>query len=351
MSVESRKVQEVTGGTYTVSLPEAWAEDVGVSAGSVLDLHAHENGTLVVRPRSETADAFDRVTVACPSDAPRRVERVLRSAYAAGADEVVLAAPSGFSATDRRALESTTRALTGLTVEGGDDGRVSVRAMIDAEQVSVRQSVRQLSFVALSSHRDATAALVDGTSVTDPAAAAERAERLFALVDRHFERALVRPEEAAALEVTRAELFSLRTTGRELECIAEEARRLAEVANASDDSTGVGPGDAVADLATTARGVVEDAVSFAVGDGDATAAWTAFDRTDRVTDDLEALERTLLADDDVDYRLTHVLRGLERTATHGRRIAERGLRQAVRDGALASEDVEVDANVDQGADA
>ena len=351
MSVESRKVQEVTGGTYTVSLPESWADDVGVSAGSVVNLHVHGNGTLAVRPDGGATDAFDDVAVACPSDAPPRVERILRSAYAAGVDEVALVTSSGFSTADRRAIESTTRALTGLAVERADDGRVPVRAMLDTEQVSVRQSVRQLEFVALSSHREATAALLDGASVPDPAAAADHAARLFALVDRHFERALVRPEEVDALGVTRPELFVLRTTARELERVAAEAGRLAGVANDCEHQFGADRGDAVADLATTARDVIEDAVSFAVGEGDETAAWDAFDRCDRVRDEVEERERALLAADDVDHRLTHVLRGLERTATHGRRIAERGLGHAVRDGALAPEDVEVDADVDQSADA
>ena len=351
--MESRKVQEVTGGTYTVSLPESWADDADVSAGSVVNLHVHQDGTLAVRPAEGTEDALERAAVACPSDGPRRVERVLRAAYGSGADEVVLGAASSFSNAERRAAESVARTLTGVAVEEGDDDRIRVRALLDSERVSLTQSVRQLEFVALSKHREATEAVVDGASVAEPAAATERAERLLALVDRHFERALVRPEEVEALDVTRTELVALRATARELERVAAEGRRIAAVANARERPLrdGSGATDAFTDVAETARVVVEDAVAFAVGDGDETAAWDAFDRTDRVTDEIAALERTLLTEGDVDYRLAHVLDALERTAAHGRTIAERGVRQAVRDGALAPEDVEVDADVDRGADA
>lgn len=351
--MESRKIQEVTGGTFTVSLPESWADDAGLSAGSVVRLCSLRNGRLVVQPAEGVGEAVERVAVRCPEDAPGRVERVLRAAYGSGADEVVLAAASSFSNAERRAAESVARTLTGVAVEEGGDDRIRVRALLDSERVSLPQSVRQLEFVARSSHREATAALVDGGSVAEPAAAAERAERLFALVDRHFERALVRPEEVDALDLTRTELVALRATARELERVAAEGRRIAGVANDRERPLRAGPGgaDAFADVAATARTVVEDAVAFAVGDGDETAAWDAFDRADRATDGIADLECTLLAEGDVDYRLAHALDALDRTATHGRTIADRGVRRAVRDGALAPEEAEVDANVDQGADA
>jgi phosphate uptake regulator len=349
--VESRKVQEVTGGTFTVSLPESWAEDVGVSAGSVVNLHVRQDGTLAVRPPGDETDGLDEVTVTCPGGVPGCVERVLRSAYVAGVDEVVLEASSGFSTADRRAVESTTRALTGVTVGQVDDDRIPVRAVLDTDQVSVPQSVRLLEFVAISSHREATTALVDGSSVDDPGAAVERAARLLALVDRHFQRALVRPEAVDALGVTRVELFALRTTARELERVAGEAERVARVANVCESPLRADLGDDVADVAATARSVVADAVAFAVGEGDETAAWDAFDRTDRVTAAVEERKRTLATDDDVDHRLASVLDALDRTAAHGRTIAQLGIGQAIRDGTLAPEAIEGDEAVDQGADA
>lgn len=46
---ETRKLQRVGGGTYTLSLPEAWADERDLSAGMELRLFSHTAGPEVVR--------------------------------------------------------------------------------------------------------------------------------------------------------------------------------------------------------------------------------------------------------------------------------------------------------------
>jgi phosphate uptake regulator len=61
--MDTRKIQTVGGGTYTVSLPKEWAESVDVAAGSVVGLHIHIDDVLVIQPQECGADATARVTV------------------------------------------------------------------------------------------------------------------------------------------------------------------------------------------------------------------------------------------------------------------------------------------------
>ncbi|WP_280535440.1 AbrB/MazE/SpoVT family DNA-binding domain-containing protein [Halopenitus sp. POP-27] len=51
-TVETRKVQTVGNGTYTVSLPKEWAEAEGVAAGDTVTLHRHTDGILAVQARN-----------------------------------------------------------------------------------------------------------------------------------------------------------------------------------------------------------------------------------------------------------------------------------------------------------
>jgi phosphate uptake regulator len=325
--MESRKIQTVGGGTYTVSLPKAWADDQGLEAGSVVDVHTHVDGVLVVEAR-DPADSLDRVAVRVDDQSPAHLERTLRAAYAAGVSTVVFEATGEFTDAQIRRLESTARTLTGVTVGERTPTRVAVQTLVDAGEVSITQSVRQLSFVALSMHRDATAALVaDGEP--DAVGRDDQADRLAAIVDRHFVRALTRLDEVDALGQGRPELLDCWTTARELERVADHAERITTTAAAVDHPTADAV-DALIDLAERARAVVDGAVRGVLDGGEAATARDALEGRDRVRERATAIERRHFEASETDYRLVRILDSISETAEHGGNVAEAALRRAAR---------------------
>ncbi|WP_336336698.1 phosphate uptake regulator PhoU [Haloarcula brevis] len=333
--METRKIQTVGGGTYTVSLPKEWAESEGCTAGATVNLHTHIDGLLVIQTPESQSTARNRVTLSVGNDDPAEIEQLLRAAYAAGLESVVLEAPDGYTDEQHRAVERVTRNLTGVTVVEATESQVTVRTMLDAGEVSVSQSVRQLQFVALSMHRDAMAALTTGTTGDRWADRDEQADRLYAMIDRYFERGLARLDEIDALGLTRPELFTLWGTANELERVADHAERIGTVADRLDGEPDASIAAALDDIARDVHAVVEDAVRVVIGDACvATARQTLADRRD-VRERITGLDRRLFESGDADYRLTRALDSLARTAEHGGNIAELGLRMAVRDGALA----------------
>ncbi|MFB6188950.1 MAG: PhoU domain-containing protein [Halapricum sp.] len=331
--METRKIQSVGGGTYTVSLPKDWAESAGIAAGTVVDLHTHIDDLLVIQPQERQEEGSATVEITLADEDATFVERTLRAAYAVGVREVVLDAPDGIDPSQRRTVERVTRTLTGVAIVEESDTKLVVRTMLDAEEVSVRQSVRQLQFVTLSMHREATQALTGQTRVENPHERDDQADRLYALVDRYFERGLARLDEIDHLGVTRPDLFTLWLTARELERIADHAERIARLGATVTPSASTGA--ELTRLADAARQTVSDAVRVAIGDADATVAREALDRRGRVREDAADLERRLFESDDSDYRLARVLDSLSRTAEHGGNIAELGLQRVIRDGELA----------------
>jgi len=356
--MDTRKIQQVGGGTFTVSLPKEWAESHDVAPGTVVTLHTHVDGVLVVEVGDAATDGPRSVTITLADGDPERVEQALRAAYAAGYVAVTLAAPEGFTDAQRRAAGRITRRLSGLTMADESDDRLVVRTLLDTEEVSLRQSVRQLAFVALSMHREATAAL---TGTGPPGHVADRddqADRLFALVDRYFDRALTRLDEVDALGLDRPALFELWATARELERVADHAEGIAACA-AAVDAAGP-PGDAHANAtadapdanaavdspnanaavedfdaaADAARQAVEEAVSVVLGDADARAAHRALARRDRVREVATAADRRLFEAGDADYRFGRAFDAVRRTAEHAGNVAELGLRSALRRGDL-----------------
>ena len=329
--MESRKIQTVGGGTYTVSLPKTWAEAHDLEAGSTVDLHTHVDGVLVVEAREPEA-ATGPVRVAVDDEPPVHLERTLRAAYAAGVPAVRFETADGFSDGQRRRIEAVTRTLTGVTVAEESTTRITVRTLLDSGSVSLAQSVRQLAFVALSMHRDATAHLgTDGG--TDLADRDEQADRLAAMVDRHFYRGIDRLDEVDALGQRRPVLFELWTTARELERVADHADRIARTV-AAMDAVDTETAAALDDLATAARGVVEDAVPVVIDEAGVETTREALHARDAVRERAGEIESDHF-DSETDYRLVRVLDGIKRTAEHGGNIAETGLRAAIRRGDLA----------------
>ncbi|AJF25248.1 transcriptional regulator [Haloarcula sp. CBA1115] len=340
--METRKIQTVGGGTYTVSLPKEWAESENCTAGTTVNLHTHIDGLLVIQTPESQTTARNRVELEAGTDDPAEIEQLLRAAYAAGVESVVLEVLDGYTDEQLRAIERVTRNLTGVTVAEETETQVTVQTLLDAGEVSVRQSVRQLQFVALSMHRDAMAALTTGTTSDRWADRDEQADRLHAMIDRYFERGLARLDEIDALGLTRPELFSLWATANELERVADHAERIGTVADQLDGQPGRTIVTALEGIAQEVRTVVEDAVRVIIGDACvATARQTLATRRavrQRITD----LDRQLFESGDADYRLTRALDSLSRTAEHGGNIAEFGLRMAVRDGALTADNAGTD---------
>jgi phosphate uptake regulator len=332
--METRKIQSVGGGTYTVSLPREWAASQGLDAGGVVNLHTHIDGVVVIQTEAETDELPAAVTIGVENDEAGPLEQIIRAAYAAGVTEVTLQSEDGFTAEQRRVVERTVQNLTGISIFEESEASIRLVTPLDPGEISVHQSVRQLRFVALSMHRDATAALTGAASPESLAGRDEQADRLYALIERSLGRGLSRLDEVDALGVTRSELFELWLTTRELERVADHAEGLTTVAATTDAPMTDTVRERTATLAERAREVVADAVGVVVGDLDVGVAQRVLSDRDAVLTDLDALEAGSESAVTIDpgYRLAYDR--LRRTAEHGGNIAELALRRAIRRGEL-----------------
>ena len=328
--METRKIQQVGGGTYTVSLPKEWATDAEIEPGSLVALHTHIDGTLVIRTDGNECEGPQPLALSVETAAPAAVARTLRAAYTAGMETVDLRIADGVDEQTHQRVDAVTRTLTGFTVTETTSDTVQVRSLLDAEEVSITQSVRQLQFAALSAHRNATTAL-------QRAEAAERSDdrdnqttRIFAMVDRYFQLGLNSLTVMDALGLTRPELFLRWITARELERVADEARRIAAVAEQLESTADGDFIDQLSDLAEDVRALVRAAVSVVVDDAAAAAIQRVLDEADRIRRAVQSLDRQLFETDGANYRLTRVLDSLERTADSAGTIARHALRSRLR---------------------
>jgi phosphate uptake regulator len=339
--METRKLQKVGGSTYSVSLPKEWATEHRLEAGMPIHLYPHTDGSLVVRSAARDGGPLSTTTVVLPAADPDAAEWALRAAYTVGYDTITLAAPDGETLTtdQRRAVSRRVRAMIGPSIVEETPDRVVVENLLDTSEVSIRQSVTQLRFTALSMHRTAVERVsrraTGGAEGTDTGAdsLAERddeIDRLFEMLARHCHRSLVDFGEIDDLDVGRVALLDSSLVGRQLERIADHAVRIGTLADRVDPAVADDVLAEVLALAEAAREVVGTATDAALDACD-DRAYEALHRCDRVVDDVRALDRALFERAPPGaYALSRVLASISRTAECGGNVAHVALRASLR---------------------
>lgn len=336
---DTRKVQKVGGGTYTVSIPKAWANDHGLEAGTEVTLSTYGDGSLVVRA-PPTDDKLAETCIEIADDGPVTVERALAAAYAAGFEAVRITGDSSaaephesLTTEQRRAVRRFVRERAGVEVVEETESTLVARSIFGAGDVSIQQSTVQLNFVALSMHRTATAAITDEDDGGERRIS-ERvsdARRHVAMIRRHLHRVLVDIDEAERLDIDRVALFEYYCAARHLERVAEQAVRLDSLAD--ENSLPDDIAREVSEMATNARSVVKDATAVLLGGSPAKVAHDALDQRDQIRTDVPVVETALEARTDRDaIRAIRTLDCLLHTADTGAEIAKIALGARLRMG-------------------
>ena len=326
--MESRKVQTVGNGTYTVSLPKEWAESQGVTSGDTVTLHDHIDGVLAVQ--TGNGDDGDVPVARIESADPEMIERGLRAAYAAGVREVALERAESLAVDQRRVVERVARSRIGMSVAAESETATTVRIMLDSTEVSVSQSLRQIAFAVRSVHRDAVEALAAPPDSSPTDSRDGQVDRLAAMIDRSASRGMADLGEVDALGTTRSELFESWTAMRELCRFRDAAADVGSAAASLDTPPSEPRLETCREVGRTVREAVSDGVSVALGDEGPDIARAAIGDLSRACDEIDALDRELDEAGSGAAELRRVSRALRRTAERGGDVAEIGLRRAVR---------------------
>ena len=329
--METRKIQQVGGGTYTVSIPVHWANEHDIEAGNTAYLYTHRDGSLVVRWDEKEHSELATTDIELDDAAPEVAERMLIAAYSAGFKQIQLRNPEGVTSAQRRAIDTCTRSLTGVEITEESTHHVTVQGLLDASDVSIRQSTVQLKFITLSMYEAALDFFAGETTESEHIITRDdEADRIFRLITRHFNRSLLDLAELDQLGITRPQLFEYYATARQFERIADHAVKIARCVQRTEYTVSE-------DLLTESRAIGDDArqvvaeAATAIIDGESTEmAHSALDDCDHVIQEASRLDRTLSdrAPGEA-YILTRVLDSVIRTAQYGGNIAELALRASL----------------------
>jgi phosphate uptake regulator len=336
--METRKVQISGGTTYTVSLPKSWAQEHGIDAGSTLSLYPNVDGSLLVEPEAGRSTEQRSTTVDISTDSGRAVRQQIHAMHAVGFDTVTLVDRTGHSVERRNLVEDTVGTLSGFELLEANDTRIRLTNLIDAENVDIRKSALRLRLVMLGMHRDAVSAVLDGdeTLAERVVGRDNEADKLFAMVTRHYRRALTDLHEVEKLQYDRDELFEYYYASRQFERVADHAEKIAGFTLDPEATVSSGFDDQIEGLASDARDVVDAAADGILTDAGIEGAHTALAKRDDLREEIGDLDRELYTHDDPGeaYVLGLLLDSIRRTAEYGANVARIAVQQAVRDGEL-----------------
>jgi phosphate uptake regulator len=333
--METRKVQLSGGTTYTVSLPKTWAEEHGITPGSSLRIHPNDDGTLFVEATGDRELGDRDVDIDVTDDSDRVLQHRVHAAHTVGCDSVTLVDRSGHGSAQRQHVEDALRGLSGFEVLDTSEQRLQLMNLIEPENVDIRKSVLRLRLVVLAMHRDALTAIIEDNEelARQVTRRDDEADKLFAIVTRHFRRALSNLHEVEKLGRSRDELFEYYYVARQFERVADHAEKVAALTRESEVSIPDGYADQISTLGRESRDIVDESADVILEGAGSHAALETFEARDELEARLDSLDRELYDHHDPAeaYALGLLLNSLRRTAAYGTNIAEVALQQSIRE--------------------
>jgi phosphate uptake regulator len=166
-----RRVQCTGRGSYIISLPKEWVEDLELSRGSEIAFNIQPDSTLNLVPRKimekEGRENSTKLKEYCtnidPKDPPQSTIRMIRALYAIGADIIRVHFKNTQDATknknDIKALARDNFLGSEIIDESPDE--ITMQILIKHSEFPLEKAVRRMAIVSLAANRDAIAALKD----------------------------------------------------------------------------------------------------------------------------------------------------------------------------------------------
>ncbi len=166
-----RRVQCTGRGSYIISLPKEWVEDIGLKRGSEISFNIQPNSTLTLVPRiimekegrDNSPNPKEYYISIDPKEPPQATIRMIRALYAIGADIIRVHFKNAQDATKNKTqIKNLARDnFLGSEIIDETQDEITLQILIKHSEFPLEKAVRRMAIVALAANRDAIAALKD----------------------------------------------------------------------------------------------------------------------------------------------------------------------------------------------
>ncbi len=166
-----RRVQCTGRGSYIISLPKEWVEDIGLGRGSEIAFNIQPDSTLTLVPRvimeKEGRENGSKPKEYCvtvdPKEPLQSTLRMIRALYTIGAD-IIRVRFKNIQDTAKYKNDIKTLArdnFLGSEVIDETQDEITLQILIKHSEFPIEKAVRRMAIVALAANRDAIGALKD----------------------------------------------------------------------------------------------------------------------------------------------------------------------------------------------
>lgn len=169
-----RRVQCTGRGSYIISLPKEWVEDLELKRGSEIAFSIQPNQTLTLVPRKimekegneNSAKPKEYYIVVDPKESPKATLRMIRALYAIGADIIKIHFKNGDILKFKNEIKNLARDnFLGSEIIDETPVEITLQILIKYSEFPIEKAVRRMAIVALAANRDAILALKDRSTV------------------------------------------------------------------------------------------------------------------------------------------------------------------------------------------
>jgi phosphate uptake regulator len=169
-----RRVQSTGRGSFIISLPKEWVQEIGLKRGSEIAFNVQSDSSLILVPRKlrekveegEEARLKEYCINADPKGEPQSTLRMLKALYAIGADVIRVHFKNAEEAAKYKTETKNFARDTFLGSEVIDEtpDEITLQILIRHSEFPIENAVRRMAIVALSANKDAISALRNRSS-------------------------------------------------------------------------------------------------------------------------------------------------------------------------------------------
>jgi len=160
---ELRKIQVTGGSTYIISLPKAWIDQMGLKRSSVVSIIQRDDMSLSIQPKGiDSPERVKKVIIVIQlGEKPESVVRRLVSSYINGYNIIqIRSTEKRIDLESRFAIKDFVRKkLVGTEILSDLPNELTLQILLSYSELSVKDSLRRMSIIAASMHRDAVQTL------------------------------------------------------------------------------------------------------------------------------------------------------------------------------------------------